>query len=144
MIGLSTILPLTKKALRITIYAADPLEKEVRGDFEHLLSRITKFQTNWLTDQELKKISMMEKVSFAGAALATLYPIAWLIFFRGHPLAAHWLRTIWLFAIALVLFIPVTSPGPSSLESNLLVNALLPLFFLVMTVRRLKMGVDAD
>lgn len=144
VIGLSTILPLTKKGLRITVYAADPLEKEVRGDFEQLLSRITKVQTNWLTDQELKRISTMEKVSIGGAALAALYPIAWLIFFRGQPLAVHWLRTIWLFAIALVLFIPVTSPGPSSLQSNLLVNALLPLFFVVMTVRRLKMGVDAD
>ena len=90
-----------------------------------VIGLITKTETNWFTDEELRKISTMEKVTIGGAALAALYPIAWSIFFRGHPLVAHWFRTIWLFAIALLLFIPITSPGPASLESNLFVNALL-------------------
>jgi len=144
VIGLSTVLPLTKKGLRITVYAAEPLEKEVRADFAQLLSRVTKAETDWFTDADLRKIAALEKVTMGGVALAALYPIIWAIFFRGNPHGAHWFRTIWLLAIALLLFIPVTSPGPTTIGSNLFVNALLPLFFLVMTVRRLKMGIDVD
>ena len=144
VIGLSTVLPLTKKGLRITVYGADPIEKEIRSDFQQVLSRIEKAETDWFTDEQLQKIATMQKVTIGGAVLAALYPIAWVIFFRGNPHGAHWVRTIWLFLIALLLFTPVTSTGPTTFWSNLLVNALLPLFFLVMTVRRLKMGIDAD
>jgi len=144
IIGLSTILPLARKALRITVYAPDPLEKELRDDFQVLCSTIAKTETNWFTPEELNKINLMEKVTIAGGVLAVLYPVAWIIFFRGHPLAAHWLRTIWLFAIAVLLFTPITSPGPTSVASNLVVNALLPLMCVTLTIRRLKLGIDAD
>jgi hypothetical protein len=144
VIGLSAVLPLTRKGLRITVYGADPLDKEIRADFDQLLSRVRKAETDWLTEETLRKIATMKKVTIVGGVLAALYPVAWLIFFRGNPHEAHWIRTIWLLAIALLLFIPVTSTGPTTIWSNLLVNALLPLFFLLMTVRRLKMGIDAD
>jgi hypothetical protein len=144
VIGLSAVLPLAKKGLRITVHGADPLDKEIRSEFEQVLSRVRKAETDWFTDEVLVKIALMQKVTIGGAVLAAFYAIAWVIFFRGNPHGAHWARTIWLFGIALLLFIPVTSPGPTTFWSNLLVNALLPLFFLVMTVRRLKMGIDAD
>lgn len=144
VIGLSTILPLAKKALRITVYAPDPLEKELRDDFDLLLASIAKTETNWFTDEELQKIATMKKVTWAGAALAALYPVAWAIFFRGRPLAAHWLRNAWLLAIGLLLFIPISSPAPTSLSSNLLVNALIPVLYVMLVVRRLKMGIEAD
>ena len=89
-------------------------------------------------------MATMEKVTMVGAALFALYPMAWLIFFRGRPLAAHWLRTGWLFMIALLLFSPITSPGPTSIANNLVVNALVPLVFVMMTIRRLKLGIDVD
>ena len=144
VLGLSTILPLTRKALRITVYAPDPLEKEIREDFRQLLASITRMKTTWLTDEVLRKMAAFEKVTFAGFALMALYPVAWVIFFRAQPLAAHWPRTIWLGAIAVLLFIPVNSPGPTTLTSNLIVNAIVPVTYLMLTVRRLKLGVDAD
>jgi hypothetical protein len=144
VIGLSTILPLARKALRITVYGADPLEKEVREDFDLLLASVTKAETNWYTDEALRKISTMEKVTWAGGALVALYPIVWSIFFRGRPLSAHWLRTGWLLAIALLLFVPISSPGPTTLASNLVLNALVPVMYIMLAIRRLKMGIDVD
>jgi hypothetical protein len=144
VIGLSTILPLARKGLRITVYGADPLEKEVREDFELLVSGITKAETNWYTDEALHKMATMEKVTWAGGVLAALYPIAWSIFFRGRPLSAHWLRTGWLLGIALLLFIPISSPAPTTISSNLVVNALLPVLYVMLAIRRLKMGIDVD
>jgi hypothetical protein len=144
VIGLSAILPLTRKALRLTVYGADPLEKEVREDFDQLLAAVTKAETNWYTDEALRKMETMEKVTWAGAALVALYPIAWSIFFRGRPLSAHWLRTGWLLAIALLLFIPISSPAPTSLSNNLVVNALVPVMYIMLAIRRLKMGIDVD
>jgi hypothetical protein len=144
VIGLSTILPLARKGLRVTVYAADPLEKEVRDDFELLVSGISKTETNWFTDEALGKIAAMEKVTLAGAVVAGLYPVAWAIFFRGRPLSGHWLRTGWLLAVALLLFIPISSPAPSSMSSNLVVNALIPVLYVMMSVRRLKLGIETD
>lgn len=144
VIGLSTILPLAKKALRVTVYGADPLEKEVREDFDLLVPGVSKVQTNWYTDEALRKMATMEKVTWAGGVLVALYPIAWSIFFRGRPMNAHWLRTGWLLAIALLLFIPVSSPAPTSISNNLIVNALLPVIYVMLAVRRLKMGIDVD
>jgi hypothetical protein len=144
VLGLSTILPLTRKALRITVYAADPLEKEVREDFDLLLASISKATTDWFTDEALRRIERMEQVTLAGAVLAALYPIAWAIFFRGHPHTAHWLRIGWLLVIALLLFIPISSPAPNSLSSNLVVNGIVPLIYVMMAVRRLKAGIDGD
>jgi hypothetical protein len=144
VLGLSTVLPLTKKALRITVYGADPLEKEVREDFDLLLASISKTTTDWFTDEALQRIDRMEKVTLAGAVLAVLYPIAWAIFFRGHPHTAHWFRIGWLLVIALLLFIPITSPAPNSLSSNLVVNGIVPLIYVMMAVRRLKAGIEGD
>lgn len=144
VIGLSTILPLVGKGLRITVYAPDPLEKDVREDFQLLLATISKTKTNWFTDEALRKIALMEKVSIAGGVLLALYPVAWVIIFRGHPHLAHWPRCAWLFAIALLLFIPITSPGPATLVNNLVVNALVPVIYVMLTIRRLKLGIELD
>jgi len=144
VLGLSTILPLARKGLRFTVYAPDPLETEVREDFQMLLTKITRTESNWLTEEALRNAALLQKVTIAGGVLFWLYPIAWVIFFRGRPLAAHWLRTGWLLAIALLLFVPITSPAPTSATNNLVVNVLFPLIFVMLTVRRLKLGIDAD
>jgi hypothetical protein len=144
VLGLSTILPLAKKALRVTVYGADPLEKEVREDFDLLVSGVSKVETNWHSDEALRKMAAMEKVTWAGGGLVALYPIVWSIFFRGRPMNAHWLRTGWLLVIALLLFIPISSPAPTSMSSNLIVNALIPVIYVMLAVRRLKMGIEVD
>ena len=142
VLGLAVVLPLLSGSLTIIVSAPDPLEKECREDFKAILSRITKAPTNWHPPEHYQKIRTREGVGLAGAALLGLYPVAWLIFFRGHPMRAHWLRTGWLTAVAVLLFVPMTSPGETSMISNLLVNGIVPLLLLSFAARRVKLGLE--
>ena len=142
VIGLSAVLPLARNALTLTLYAPDPLEKEVREDFNEILSRITKASSDWRTPEEFRKIETIEMVGKAGTGLLALYPIVWLIFFRGFPMRAHWVRTAWFVLVAVLLFVPITSPGPTSLWCNLITNLFLPLLFISFAVRRVKLGIE--
>jgi hypothetical protein len=144
VIGVAVVLPLVSGSLTIIVSAPDPLEKECREDFREILSRVTKAPSPWHPPEYYQKIRTRELVGQAGVALLTLYPIAWLIFFRGHPMRAHWLRTGWLVAIAVLLFVPMTSPGETSLISNMLVNGIVPLLLLSFAARRVKMGLEMD
>jgi len=84
----------------------------------------------------------LDLVGKAGGLALLLYPVGWLLFFRSDPLRAHWGRVAWLGAAAVLLFIPITSPGPTTILNNLVVNALVPLVLLTLMVRRVKMGID--
>lgn len=144
VIGLSTVLPLAGNALKITVYAPDPLEKEVREDFRHVIAGLTRTTTPWFTPAELKKIALLERIGMGGAAALGLYLLLWAVAFRGNPMRAHWIRTLWLAAAAVMFFVPISSPGPISAWSNLLVNAIAPLVLVMLVLRRVRMGLDID
>jgi hypothetical protein len=143
VIGLSTVLPLKGNSLTLMVYAPEPLEREMRHDFQAILLRISRVSSNWHTHAELGKIAALEKVGMAAAGLLALYPPAWLLFFRGDPLRFHWLRTAWLLVIAMLLFIPISSPGETTPFNNVIVNGVLPMSILLFTLRRIKLGVEA-
>lgn len=142
VIGLCVVLPLKEKALTLHVYAPTPLEKEARADFTEILARITETRTNWYTVQDLATMKTMDLVGKAGVAVLLLYPVAWLVFFRGDAMRAHWARVAWLAVAAVLLFIPVTSPGPTTMLNNLVVNAVMPFVLLAFLIRRVKLGID--
>ena len=142
VIGLAVVLPLINGHLTLMVYAPDPLEKECREDFSALLPRISKAPSNWHSTEYFQKVEMMNRVAIAGVVVLALYPIAWVIAFRGNPMRAHWLRTGWLVAAAVILFIPINSPGEMTLLCNLLVNAVVPAVLLLFAARRIKLAVD--
>lgn len=142
IIGRTAVLPLQAKALIVTAYAPDPLVKEMRDDFNIVLFRFRRTVTNWHTTADLRKIDVLGKVSTVAIALLLLYPIAWVVLFRGHPLRLHWLRTGWLVANAVLLFIPFSSPGEATMLVNPLVNGIVPLALVSFAVRRIKMGIE--
>lgn len=142
VVGLSAVLPLKGNALTMTVYGPTSLEKETREEFNDILSRITRTTTPWYTAEDFRKMSTLETVGQAGAGLLALYPIAWIVFFRTDPMRAHGVRIVWLLAAALLLFLPVSSPGPMTFFTNLVVNAVLPVALLLFVVRRIKMGID--
>jgi len=142
VIGLSIVLPLQVKALTLTVSAPITFEKEVRADFSEILSRIGGTRTNWYTAEELVKLNTLDLVGKAGVLVLLLYPVGWLLFFRSDPMRGHWGRVAWLAAAAVLLFIPITSPGPTTILNNLVVNALVPLVLLTLLVRRVKLGID--
>jgi hypothetical protein len=142
VIGLAVVLPLVNGYLTLMVYAPDPLEKECREEFASLLPRITLAPTNWHSPEHFQKIETLTRVGMAGVALLALYPIVWIIAFRGFPMRAHWLRTAWMVVAAVLLFVPINSPGEMTLICNLLVNALLPGLLLLFAARRIKMAVD--
>lgn len=144
VIGLAVVLPLKGKALTITLYAPEPLEKELREDFRDILGRVKKASSPWRTAEEFRKIETANRVGIAGVALAALYLPVWVIGFRGHPMRAHWIRTAWFAMVALLLFYPISSPGDTTMINNLVVNAVLPLAYLMFAVRRIKLGVEMD
>lgn len=142
VVGFSAVLPLQGNALTMTMFGPTPLEKETREEFREILSRISNTTTNWYTPQEFRKMATLDNVGKAGVGLLALYPVAWAVFFRGRPMRAHWTRVLWLLAVAVLLFLPVTSPGPNTLFTNLIVNAILPLAMISFAVRRIKLGVE--
>jgi hypothetical protein len=142
MVGLCIVLPLQDKALTLTVSAPTPLEKEMRADFKELLSRIGGTKVNWYTAEELGTMKTMDLIGKAGAAVLLLYPVGWALFFRGDPMRGHWVRVAWLMAAAVLLFLPTTSPGPTTALNNLVVNAVLPTLIVSLVVRRVKMGID--
>lgn len=141
MFGIAAVVPIAGKAVTITISAPEPLEPELRKDFRAILSRLTG-PSRWHSAEELHRASVLETAGKAGAGLMLLYGIAWAAVFRGHPMRAHWLRIAWLAATAILLFIPMMSPGETSLFSNLVVNGVLPLVCLLFASHRIKMGIE--
>jgi hypothetical protein len=143
IISRTALLPLQGKALIVTVYAPDPLEKEMREDFSLVIYRLTKTVTNWCTTEELGKIDAFEKVGVIALIVSALYPLAWVLLFRGNPMRFHWLRTGWLVTNSILLFIPFSSPGETSMLINPLVNGIMPLALLSFAVRRIKMGLES-
>ena len=142
VMGLAAVLPLVNGSVTVVVSAPEPLEKECRLDFDKILTRFTKAPTNWHPPEYYHKIQMFTRVGIAGVVVLALYPIAWAAFFRGMPLLAHWPRTLWLLIAAVLLFIPMQSPGGTTLISNVLVNVMLPLVLVMFAVRRIKMGIE--
>jgi hypothetical protein len=142
VIGRSAVLPLQGNTLTLTVYAPDPLEKEMKDDFNIVLALISKTTTNWHTAAELRKIGTLETIGKTAAGLLALYPVAWVLFFRGNPLRLHWLRTGWLVVVAVLLFIPISSPGEYTIFSNPIVNGILSMTVLLFAARRIKMGIE--
>jgi hypothetical protein len=140
--GIAAVLPLQNGSLTITAYAPEPLEKECREDFSEVLSRITKAPSPWHSAEYYRKIHEMNIVAACGGGLLLLYLIAWALFFRSDPLRAHWLRVAWQAAIAVLLFIPISSPGETTLANNLLLNAVMPMVLLLFAVRRIKLAIE--
>jgi hypothetical protein len=144
VIGLSAVLPLRGKAITLTLYAPEPLERELREEFRNVLGRVKKTSSPWITAEDSRKIETGRTMAIAGMIVAGLYPLAWGIAFRGHPMRAHWVRTAWFVVIALLLFYPISSPGEITLYSNLLLNGVVPLAYLLLAARRIKIGVEMD
>jgi hypothetical protein len=144
VVGLSVVLPLRGNALTMTVFGPTPLEKETRAEFKEILSRITNTTTSWFTDEDFRKMETYDTIGKAGLGLLALYPIAWVIFLRGNVMRAHWLRVAWFVAVAILLFLPITSPGPTTMVNNLIVNALLPIAMISFVVRRIKIGIDEE
>jgi hypothetical protein len=144
MIGLSVVLPLQVMAVTLTVSAPTPFEKEARADFQEILSRFTEIRVSWYTAEELGTMKTLDLVGKAGLAVLLLYPIVWALFFRGDPMRGHWVRIGWFAAAAILLFIPITSPGPTTILNNPVVNALVPLLLLAFVVRRVKLGIDEE
>lgn len=144
VIGVSAVLPLSPKAVTLTISAPDPLEKEVREDLKEVLFKLVKASTHWHTPDQLQRIWILDLIGKTGAVLLVLYPIVWIGIFRGDPMRGHWLRVAWLLVVAVLLFIPITSPGQTTMSNNLVVNAILPLALVSFVIRRIKLGIDMD
>ena len=140
--GISTVLPLANKGLIITVWAPDPLEKEVRDDFSAVLFRIAHFQTNWHTPEELRRMDLLDRIGWGGAGLLAAYPLAWIFLFRGHPMRLHWLRIGWMGLAAVMLFLPITSPGGMGSHGVLFQAILTPVILLSLIARRLKMAIE--
>lgn len=139
--GLTAVVPLMGKVVTVTVSAPDPLEAEVKKDFRAVLGKFSA-ATIWQSPENLAKARLMETIGKVGAGLALLYPVLWALLFRGHPMMAHWLRVVWLAAIAVLLFVPILSPGDTSLFSNMLTNGVLPFVFLLFAARRVKLGIE--
>jgi hypothetical protein len=141
MFGITAVLPTSEKAVTITLSAPEPLEPELRKDFRAILTRLTG-PSRWHSPEELHRAGVLEIFGKAGAGLLSLYAIAWAAAWRGHPMRAHWLRIAWLAATAILLFIPMMSPGDTSLFSSLLFNGPLSLVCLLFASHRIKMGIE--
>lgn len=144
VIGLSAVLPLRGNSLTMTLYAPEPLEKELREDFKDMLGRIRKTSCPWHTPEDFRRMEKARTVAIAGGALAALYLPVWGLAFRGFPMRAHWVRTAWFIMVALLLFYPISSPGGTTMYSNLVVNGVLPLAYLLFAARRIKLGIEMD
>jgi hypothetical protein len=140
--GCAVVLPLLDGSVTIVAYAPETLQTECREELQGILARVTKAPSPWRSPEHFQKVRSMNRVSLGGVVLLLLYPIAWAVFFRDDPLRAHWLRTAWLVAVALLLFIPITSPGETTLINNLLLNAVMPVVLLLFAARRIKMGIE--
>jgi hypothetical protein len=144
LIGLSVVLPLQGHALTLTVSAPTPLEKEARADFQEILSRISETRVGWYTAEERGTMKTLDLVGKAGLAVLLIYPVAWALFFRGDLMRGHWVRVAWFALAAILLFAPITSPGPTTILNNLVVNALVPLLLVTLVVHRVKLGIDED
>jgi hypothetical protein len=140
--GLSAVLPLRDGSVTILVYAPETMETQCREELQGILAGVTKAPTRWHSPEYYQSVRTMNRVGLGGAALLVLYPIAWAIFFRGDAMRAHWLRVAWMAIVAFLLFLPITSPGETTLTNNLLVNGLLPVVMLLFAARRIKMGIE--
>jgi hypothetical protein len=141
-VGICVVLPLQAKAITLTVSAPTPLEKEARADFKEILSQVTETRVAWYTTDQLGTMKTLDLVGKAGLAVLLLYPVGWALFFRGDPMRGHWVRVAWFALAAILLFVPISSPGPTTFLNNLVVNALVPLLLVTLLVRRVKMAID--
>jgi len=142
VLGIAAVLPLQGGSLTILVYAPEPLEKECREEFGGIFARFTKAPTSWHSAEYYQQVRRMNRVAAAGGVMMVLYVVAWAIFFRDDPLRAHWLRTAWLVVNAVLLFLPITSPGEMTFTNNLAVNLMVPLVLLMFAARRIKVGIE--
>lgn len=142
VVGMATVLPMTTGTVTLLFSAPTPLEKECREEFAATLLGVIRAPTHWHSPEYYQKVRTLDRVGVAGLALVALYPMAWAVFFRGEPLRAHWVRTLWLAAAAVVLFIPISSPGDTTVINNMLVNGVLPVILLLFAARRIKLGIE--
>jgi hypothetical protein len=76
------------------------------------------------------------------AGMIVLYLVAWATLFREDPMRFHWLRTLWLAAAAVLLFLPITSPGEMTFINNVVVNLMIPMTLLLFVARRIKIAIE--
>jgi len=142
VIGLAAVVPLGTGTVTITVQAPETFEKDCREDLQQMLQRMEQAPSHWHPPEHFQKIQSLARYAWIGAGLVALYLIVWFLFLKGRPMIAHWPRTAWMVIAAVMLFIPIHSPGETSLESNLLVNAVMPAVMLLFAARRIKMGIE--
>jgi hypothetical protein len=139
--GMTTAVPLREKALLLTLQGADPLEADLRRDFQMVMITV-KGLTPWLTRAERQRRATARLCDTAGLALYGLYLVVWAAAFRGNLMYAHLLRTAWMLIAGSLLVAPLFL-GTELEVRHLFLNLALPLALFSMAGRRIKLAVDA-
>ena len=138
--GLTTAVPVEDSAVLLTVEAPEPLEKEVREDFRAILASL-QGSTLWVTEEEQRRERSALWIEGGGLGVLGLYAIAWVFFFRGDLLRAHWARTIWLAVAGVALFVPLTMTSDMSIR-RLSLSLMLPMALFGLAARRIKLAID--
>jgi hypothetical protein len=139
--GMTTAIPLREKALLLTLQGADPLEKDLRSDFQMVMATV-KGQSPWITRAEKQRRATARLCDLAGLSLYALYVVVWAAAFRGNLMYAHLLRTTWMVVAGALLIAPLFL-GVEPEVRHLFLNLALPLALFSMAGRRIKLAVDA-
>jgi hypothetical protein len=142
VVGFAVVFPLRDGTLTILVYAPETLEAQCQEEFEGIFARVIKAPSHWHSAEHYQRVRLMNQVTMGAAVVIVLYLVAWAVLFRGDPLRLHWLRIAWLAVAAVLLFIPITSPGEMTFTNNVVVNLMLPMVFLLFIARRIKMGIE--
>jgi hypothetical protein len=142
IVGFAVVFPLRDGTLTLLVYAPETLESQCREEFDGLFPRVIKAPTHWHSPEHHQKVRTMNLVTMGAAGLIVLYLVGWGVLFREDPMRLHWLRTFWLVACAVLLFLPISSPGEMTFTNNVVVNLMIPMVLLLFVARRIKMAIE--
>lgn len=132
--AVTTALPLREASIVVRLTGPEGRASEARQDMARLLEG-TRAVPGWFTSQQKRFQAQADWAVAAGGILMTLYLACWAGFFRDQPLAAHGLRTGWLFAAGGAFFVP------AFLGVNLY-WAFPAMFVVSLAVRRIKLALE--
>jgi len=132
--AVTAALPLPEKAVLVRLTTSPDRAIDARHDMNRLLEG-TRALRGWLTPQEKRHQTQAHWAVVTGFVLLTLYIAVWAALFRNQPMAAHGLRTGWLFVSGGAFFVP------AFLGVNLY-WALPALFLISLAVRRIKLSLE--
>lgn len=103
-VALGAVIATEPKVIFVAVSAtASPgLVETMRADFARAMTAL-KLPSKFLPAEEIARISSQcRALGVVALALGALYPLCWLLFFRGSAGGLHWLRVAWLAAVTIL------------------------------------------